>query len=96
MIKSFGDKTTRDLFHGIASSRTRRFPIQIFEITLIKLDMLNAARSISDLKSPPGNKLEQLKGDLAGFYSIRINNKWRIIFNWIGSHAFNVLVTDYH
>ncbi len=74
MIVSFGNRATSDLFHGIASSRARRLPSQIKEAALYKLDVLNAAQSLEDLKSPPGNRLEALKGDLAGFYSIRINS----------------------
>lgn len=58
--------------------------------------MLNAAQSLEDLKSPPGNKLEALKGDLAGFHSIRINNQWRILFKWQASNAHDVQVVDYH
>jgi proteic killer suppression protein len=60
------------------------------------LDVLNAAQSLEDLKSPPGNRLEALKGDFAGFHSIRINNQWRIVFRWDASNAHDVHIIDYH
>lgn len=96
MIKSFGDKTTSDLFHGIGSSKTRRFPIQIYQKAIFKLDMLNSATSLIDLISPPGNHLELLKGELNDFYSIRINKQWRLIFKWEKSNAYDVRIVDYH
>lgn len=96
MIVSFGNRATSDLYHGISSSRIRRLPSQILESALYKLDLLNAAQSLDDLRSPPGNKLESLKGDFAGFHSIRINSQWRIVFRWQASNAHDVRVTDYH
>jgi proteic killer suppression protein len=96
MIISFGDHTTSDLYHGISSSRVRRLPSKLLEAALYKLDILNAAQSLHDLRSPPGNRLEQLKGGLAGFHSIRINSQWRIIFQWQTSNAHNVKIVDYH
>ena len=75
MIVSFGNRATSDFFHGVSSSRARRIPNQIREVAQYKLDILNAAQSLDDLKSPPGNRLELLKGDFAGFHSIRINNQ---------------------
>jgi proteic killer suppression protein len=96
MIASFGDRTTEDLFHGTRSSRVRRFPPQILEAALYKLDILNGAHSLEDLRSPPGNRLEALRGDLRGFFSIRINNQWRIIFRWEQSQAHDVRILDYH
>lgn len=96
MILSFGNRATEDLFHGISSSRVRRLPPQIKETALYKLDVLNAAQSLEDLKSPPGNRLEALKGDLVGFHSIRINNQWRIAFKWHESNADDVQIIDYH
>jgi len=71
-------------------------PPQIKETALYKLDVLNAAQSLEDLKSPPGNRLEALKGDLVGFHSIRINNQWRIAFKWHESNADDVQIIDYH
>ena len=96
MIVSFGNRPTEDLFHGIRSSRIKRLPNQIKKATLYKLDVLNAAQSLEDLKSPPGNRLELLKGDFLGFHSIRINNQWRIVFRWQDSNAHDVQVIDYH
>lgn len=96
MIVSFGNRATSDLFHGISSSRTRRMPKQIKESALYKLDLINAAQSLEDLNSPPGNRLEPLKGNLVGFHSIRINNQWRIVFRWQDSNAHDVQIIDYH
>jgi toxin HigB-1 len=96
MIVSFGDRATEDLFHGVRSNQVRRFPVNIVEAALVKLDVLNAAHVLEDLRSPPGNRLEALRGDLRGFYSIRINNQWRIIFRWHASEAREVRIVDYH
>ena len=96
MITSFGDKGTSDLFHGISSRRASKIPDQIHELALYKLDVLNAAQVLDDLRSPPGNRLEPLKGELKGFYSIRINSQWRIIFRWAEGGATDVQIVDYH
>ena len=96
MITSFGNKGTSDLFRGISSRDARKLPGQIHELALYKLDVLNAAQVLDDLRSPPGNRLETLKGELKGFYSIRINSQWRIIFRWIESSATDVQILDYH
>jgi toxin HigB-1 len=96
MIASFGDRATSDLYHGISSARVRRLPSQICESALYKLDILNAAQSLDDLHSPPGNRLEILKGNYQGFHSIRINSQWHIIFRWHLSNAHDVKIIDYH
>ncbi len=96
MIISFADRVTEDLYHGVSSARVRRLPQQILESALYKLDVLNAAQTLDDLRSPPGNRLEPLKGNLSGLYSIRINSQWRIVFRWEASNAYEVRVTDYH
>ena len=96
MIISFGDKATFDLFHGVSSRHVRKLPNQIHETALYKLDVLNAAQNLDDLRSPPGNRLEPLKGDFKGFHSIRINSQWRIIFRWDASAAHVVQIVDYH
>ena len=96
MITSFGDKATSDLFNGIQSRQSRRLPNQIRETALYKLDVINAAQALDDLRSPPGNRLEALRGELKGFYSIRINNQWRIIFKWSENNASDVQIIDYH
>ena len=96
MIKSFGDKATSDLFHGVSSSKVRKLPSQILESAIYKLDILNAATSLNDLRSPPGNRLEVLRGDYKGYHSIRINAQWRIVFHWLDSSAHDVAIVDYH
>jgi len=96
MIGSFGDRVTEDIYHNRATRRARRFPRDILGKAQIKLDMLNAASAMLDLGSPPGNRLELLKGDLEGFYSIRVNDQWRVVFRWEGSNAYDVRLTDYH
>ena len=96
MIDSFGDRVTADLFHGRPTSRVRRLPHDILAQTLDKLDVLNAAHDMRDLRSPPGNRLEALRGDLRGFHSIRINDQWRIVFRWSGGSAHDVRIVDYH
>ena len=96
MISTFGNRATSDLFHGISTSRVRRLPTQIIDSALYKLDILNAAHALKDLQSPPGNRLEALRGDYAGFHSIRINNQWRIIFHWQDGNVHDVQIIDYH
>ncbi|MCZ7665132.1 MAG: type II toxin-antitoxin system RelE/ParE family toxin [Thermoleophilia bacterium] len=96
MIVSFGDRATEDLYHNRPTSRVRRFPRDIIDLALIKLDMLNAAAAVLDLRSPPGNRLEVLKGDLKGFHSIRVNDQWRLAFRWEGNNAHDVRLMDYH
>jgi proteic killer suppression protein len=96
MISSFGDKSTADLYHGRISKRVRRFPPNVQRLALRKLDILNAAYRLEDLREPPGNRLKALKGDLAGFHSIRVNDQWRIIFRWESNNAYEVSLTDYH
>jgi proteic killer suppression protein len=96
MIVSFGDDTTADLFHGVESARVRRLPVEVRKVGPRKLDLVNAAAKLDDLKAPPGNRLEALKGDWAGYYSIRINDQWRVVFKWKDSGAHEVMVMDYH
>lgn len=94
MIASFADRDTEDLYHG--TRRPGRFPPTIVKSALRKLDMVEAAQQLSDLRSPPGNRLEALRGNLAGFQSVRVNDQWRIIFRWRGDSAFEVALVDYH
>ncbi|MCC6865189.1 MAG: type II toxin-antitoxin system RelE/ParE family toxin [Ignavibacteria bacterium] len=96
MIINFADKTTEDIYNGLDSKPARKIPMVIWSIAQRKLDMIDAATEIKDLKIPPANRLEKLKGLLAGYYSIRINDQYRIIFKWINSAAENVKITDYH
>ncbi len=96
MIESFADRTTEDLFHGRGGSRVRRIPEPVRERGVRKLDLLNAAASLQDLRSPPGNRLERLSGNLRGQYSIRVNEQWRIVFRWESGNAVDVRIVDYH
>lgn len=96
MIVSFGDRATEDLYHNRPTSRARRFPREVAEAALVKMDSLNGAASMLDLRSPPGNRLETLKGDLKGQHSIRVNDQWRLVFRWEGNDAHKVRLTDYH
>lgn len=96
MIESFGDPATDDLFHGRRTKRARSLPPDLTKTALRKLDMLNAAHRIDDLKAPPSNRLEALKGEWAGCHSIRINDQFRIFFRWKEGNASDVRVIDYH
>jgi proteic killer suppression protein len=96
MIVSFGDRATEDLYHNRPTSRARRFPQDVVGLALVKLDMLNGSAAVLDLRSPRGNRLEVLKGDLKGFCSIRVNDQWRLVFRWEGNNALNVRLMDYH
>jgi proteic killer suppression protein len=96
LIASFADRATEALFHGIRGKAGRRIPPKIASVALRKLDMLNSARALQDLQSPPDNRLEALRGDLRGFYSIRINEQWRIVFRWEAGEAHEVRIVDYH
>jgi toxin HigB-1 len=96
MIINFGDKATEDVYNGINSRFSRKIPHNILAVAIRKMDMINATQSLKDLKSPPGNHLEHLKGELTEFYSIRINDQFRIIFKMNQSNAFNVQIVDYH
>ena len=96
MIASFGDRATEALYHGRSGRAIRRIPPEIRRIAVRKLDMLNAAHSLRDLRAPPGNRLEALRGNLAGYHSIRINDQWRIVFQWEAHDSHEVRIADYH
>lgn len=93
MIVSFGNKETEKIWNGIVS---KKLPREIQEIARRKLRMINNSIDIVDLRIPPANRLEKLKGNLKEFYSIRINNQWRIIFKWKNGNAFDIEIVDYH
>lgn len=93
MIKGFACKETEKIWKGEVS---RRLPRDIQEVARRKLRMMNNARTLQDLRVPPANRLESLRGDLAGRHSIRINDQWRICFTWQEGDAFQVEITDYH
>ena len=82
VIVSFGDKATRDVFDGTDSKEARSIPKQLWKVALRKLDMLNAARDLMDLTAAPSNRLEKLKGNLAGCWSVRVNDQYRVIFKF--------------
>ena len=92
MIRSFADKKTEALFRD---ERVKEFQ-SIARAANRKLEMLDAASRLDDLKVPPGNRLEALSGDRPGFYSIRINDQWRLIFVWRDDGAYDVEIVDYH
>ena len=93
MIKSFRDRESQRLFQR---EHVRRLPPRLLRSALKKLLILDAAERLQDLRLPPGNRLEKLKGDRAGQHSIRINDQWRICFRWRGGHAHDVEIADYH
>lgn len=93
MILSFGSKETEKIWDGI---RVKKLPPDIQQIGRRKLRMLNNSQEIGDLLIPPSNRLEKLAGNLAGYYSIRINIQWRIIFKWENGNSTQVEIVDYH
>ena len=93
MIRSFKDSEAEKIF---ALQRSRKLPSNIQQVALRKLRMLNNARILQDLRNPPANRLEKLSGDRSGQYSIRINDKWRICFEWQDNDIHQVEITDYH
>lgn len=93
MIRTFGDKETEKVWEGIRSSK---LPGDIQNTARRKLRMVNNAQNINDLRVPPANHLEKLSGNLSGYYSIRINIQWRIIFLWENDSARDVQIIDYH
>jgi|SRR5271170_8003071 len=95
-IQSFGDDLTEKIFLGVKDKEVSKFPQDVLGVAERKLDMVEAAARIQDLASPPANRLEKLKGDLKDFWSIRINDQWRIIFKWLDDGPHEVRITDYH
>jgi len=93
MIVSFGSSETESIWNGI---RVKKLPMEIQNIGRRKLRMLNNSINLADLRIPPSNRLEKLSGKLKQFYSIRINDQWRIIFRWESGNAFEVEILDYH
>lgn len=96
MIVSFANKATEALFHGESGKASRRIPPDVRSTAVRKLDLVNAAHDLADLRVPPGNRLEALKGALRGKHSIRINDQWRIVFRWESGDAHDVEIEDYH
>jgi proteic killer suppression protein len=93
MITSFGSKETEKIWNG---NRVKNLPQEIQQIGRRKLRMLNNSQNLIDLKVPPSNKLEKLSGKMNDFYSIRINDQWRIVFKWDDGNSSEVTILDYH
>jgi proteic killer suppression protein len=93
MIASCADRRTQRLYDG---ERVKGFPPGLLKVAWRKLDMLNRAHTLEDLRIPPANHLEALKGDLRGFHSIRVNDRWRLVFQWRDGNAKAVRLMDYH
>jgi toxin HigB-1 len=96
VIESFGNRLADDLFHDRRTRATREFPSELRRIARRKLLYLHDAVELKDLRTPPGNRLEALKGDRKGFHSIRINDQWRVVFRWQRGQALTVEVIDDH
>lgn len=97
VIVSFGDRATEDIFNGLDTRRARQtLPVHLWSVACRKLDMVNAARELIDLRIPPNNHLEALKGNLKGWCSIRINDQYRVIFQFSNGNAIDVTIVDYH
>ena len=93
MIASFGSKIAEKIWSG---EIVKHLPLEIQQTGRRKMRMLNASQNLKDLSIPPGNRLEKLSGSLKDFYSIRINDQWRVIFKWHGENAYEVDIVDYH
>jgi proteic killer suppression protein len=93
MIKSFGDSETEKIFQQIKS---KKLPLEIQKRALVKLLLIDSAETEEDFRIPPGNRFEHLSGNLKGYCSIRINDQWRIIFNYQNCDAYEVIIKDYH
>ena len=93
MIINFFNSETKEFY---AAGFSKRIPANIQKAAIRKLDMLDAAEKIEDLKAPPANRFEALKGNLKGFYSIRVNDRYRIVFKFKNRNAYDVYITDYH
>ena len=96
MIVGFGNRLSEDLWDDKSSRAVRQFPPELRRIARRKLQFLDDAVHLKDLRAPPGNRLEPLKGDWKGYHSIRINVQWRIVFRWEQCRAFDVQIVDYH
>ena len=93
VIKTFADRATRDLYER---GRSKRLPSEIIRRAIRKLEYIEHAAKLDDLKVPPGNRLHELEGDRSGQFSIAINDQWRICFRFVDGDAYDVEVTDYH
>lgn len=96
MIRSFGNRLADDVFEDRRTAAVRRLPPAIYATARRKLLYLHEAEELRDLRVPPGNRLESLKGDRTGWFSIRINDQWRLVFRWDAGQALDVSIVDYH
>jgi proteic killer suppression protein len=96
VIQSFADAITADIYNGVSSTAARSIDKALWRVIRRKLDMVNAAAAIKDLREPPGNRLEALKGRQAGRFSIRVNDQYRVTFRFEDGNAFDVRCEDYH
>jgi proteic killer suppression protein len=96
VIETFGNRLAEDLFFDRPSKVTKGFPPNVRRAARRKMLYLHDAADLGDLRVPPGNRLEQLKGRWNGYHSIRINDQWRVVFRWESGQAFDVSVVDYH
>ena len=96
MIRSFADQATADVYVGVESKAARRIPKALWPVVRRKLDVLHRARALGDLRLPSGNRLEALKGDRTGEWSLRVNDQYRITFRFKAGHAHEVACEDYH
>ena len=96
MIRSFGNRLAEEVYDDRRTAAVRHLPPSLYAAARRKLLYLHEAESLQDLRVPPGNKLEALKGDRKGWFSIRLNEQWRLVFRWSDGHAFDVAIVDYH
>ena len=96
MIRSFGDAATADVYYGRDTKAARQLPKPLWPVIRRKLDALHRARALRDLRLPAGNRLEALKGDRTGLFSVRVNEQYRITFRFEGGHADDATCEDYH
>lgn len=96
VIQSFESRAAEDIFDGNNTKEARTVPQTLWKVAQRKLEQLDSAGNLMDLAAIPGNRLEKLKGDLADYYSIRVNEQYRIVFRWQGAKSFDVRIEDYH
>ena len=96
MLRTISDKGTQDVYDGVNSRYARKLPRELHGKARRLLDQINTAPTLDFLRVPPSNRLEKLRGDLADYWSLRINDQWRIVFRWDGKDALDVEITDYH
>ncbi len=96
MIKNFKSKVAEDIYDGDTTRNARKIPLELHEKIRRLFDQLNAVTKIETLRIPPSNRLEKLSGNLKGYWSLRINKQWRVIFRWDNTSAIDVDIVDYH